>query len=115
MKTLKSILASVLVIVLFVGIVFAQQTTGKDIFLSSKCNTCHAISSQGVETKAGDKYPDLKNLYEKKFTPDFLKKYLNKEADLGASGKKHPIKFKGTDEEFNQLVGWLSTLDAPKQ
>lgn len=107
MKTLKSILAAMLVVVLFAGILTAQTKTGKDIFLEAKCNTCHPISTEDITTKG--KALDLANYGEKQKSTDEIKQYLNKENDMG-KGKNHPVKFKGTDEDFNQLVGWLSTL-----
>jgi cytochrome c peroxidase len=112
MKTLKSILAVALVAILFAGIITAQDRSGKDVFVDSKCTTCHPISSLGIESKG--KAPDLKDYFTEKKTPEQLKQYLNKETDLG-KGKNHPVKFKGTDEDFNQLVGWLSTLGAPQE
>jgi len=43
-----------------------------------------------------------------KLTTDFLKKYLKKEEvqnDL-----KHPVSFKGNDEDFAVLTDWLAAL-----
>ena len=37
-----------------------------------------------------------------------IKSYLIKEAKINE--KEHKLKFKGTDEELNALVNWLTTL-----
>lgn len=108
MKTLKSIIAIVIVSFLFTSMITAEGPSGKDIFVNSKCNTCHAIKSQGITSKQADKYPDLSNVGNVDITPENLTKYLNKEFDI--NGKKHPVKFKGTEDELKTLVGWLLTL-----
>ncbi len=54
------------------------------------------------------KYPDLSNLGNENLEADFVKKFINKEVDL--NGKKHAVKFKGSDEELTTLVDWLLTL-----
>lgn len=93
---------------LFSSLINAEEKTGKDIFLNSKCNTCHAIKSQGIDSKMAAKYPDLSNFGNKNMEADLVKKFINKESDM--NGKKHAIKFKGTDEELTLLVNWLLTL-----
>lgn len=108
MKTLKSILAAMLVVVLFAGILTAQGgdiAKGKEVFLSAKCNTCHTITKAEITSKG--KAPDLS---EKGgiMTDDNLKLYLNKEFDYNS--KKHPVKFKGTADELKDLVTFLQSL-----
>lgn len=108
MKKVKSIIAIVVVSFLFTSIITAEGPSGKDIFVNSKCNTCHAIKSQDITSKQADKYPDLSNFGNEGITAQDLVKYLNKEFDI--NGKKHPVKFKGTEEELKTLVDWLLTL-----
>ena len=110
MKKVKSIIAIVVVSFLFTSMITAQKTTGKDVFMNSKCNTCHAIKSQDITSKQADKYPDLSNAGKLGLSEDQMTKYLNKEFDLPTSGKKHPVKFKGSEEELKTLVDWLLTL-----
>ncbi|MGE0640667.1 MAG: cytochrome c [Thermoanaerobaculia bacterium] len=85
----------------------AFAVDGKEVFLAQKCNTCHSISTQGIEatTKSEKmKGPDLVDVvqaHEKSWIADFL----HKKVDL--EGKKHAKEFKGTDEELNALIDWL--------
>jgi len=86
----------------------AEEVTGKDIFLSKKCNTCHAIKSQEIDSKQANKYPDLSNVGNKEYTAEFLHKYLMKEEKI--NNKAHPIKFGGEAAELDTLISWLLTL-----
>jgi cytochrome c2 len=109
MKFKKSIVAIVLLGSLTFALIASEAVTGKDIFLNNKCNQCHSITSQGIESKvAGGKYPDLSDLGNMKLETEFLKKFLMKEETLDS--KKHAIKFKGDDTELTTLVQWLQTL-----
>lgn len=112
MKKVRAIIAIVVVAFLFTSMITAQKTTGKDIYMNSKCNTCHAIKSQDITSKQADKYPDLSNIGNEDLSKENLIKYLNKEFDI--NGKKHPVKFKGSEEELAELVGWLLTLKESK-
>ncbi len=108
MTYLKSATIVVFFAFLFTSLITAEEKSGKDIFVNGKCNACHAIKSQGIESKMADKYPDLSNVGNKNIEADVIKKFLNKETDL--NGKKHAVKFKGSEEELNILVDWLLTL-----
>lgn len=79
--------------------------TGKDIFTEAKCEKCHAIASQSIESKG--KAPDLSNIGAA-VKADDLKLYLNKESEI--NGKKHPIKFKGEAADLEILAKWIETL-----
>jgi cytochrome c2 len=105
MKTLKSILAVALVAILFVGIMTAQTRTGKDVFVDSKCTTCHSVTSQDIASKG--KAPDLSDKGGKMSDGD-LKLYLNKEFDYNS--KKHPVKYKGTPEDLDLLITFIQGL-----
>lgn len=108
MTYLKSATIVVFFAFLFTSLITAEEKSGKDIFVNSKCNACHSIKSQGIDSKMADKYPELSDFGNKNMEADLVKKYLNKESDL--NGKKHAIKFKGSDEELTTLVEWLLTL-----
>lgn len=108
MKKVKAIIAVVVVTFLFSSMITAQSTTGKDIYINAKCNTCHAVKSKGITSKQAEKYPDLSNYGSLGIDSETTTKYLNKEAEI--KGKKHPVKFKGTEEELKKLVDWLLTL-----
>ncbi len=109
MKLYKGVIALAIAATVGFSLLPAEEVTGKDIFLNNKCNTCHSIKSQGIESKVGEgKYPDLSNVASNKFENDFIKKFLMKEETL--DGKKHAIKFKGDDAELSKLVDWLQTL-----
>jgi cytochrome c peroxidase len=86
----------------------AEEVTGKDIFLNKKCNNCHSIKSQGIESKQPGKYPDLSSIGSNEFSPEFLQKYLLRAEKI--NNKAHPFKFNGGQAELDTLVNWLQTL-----
>ncbi len=83
------------------------QLDGKQIFLDSKCNLCHTVSTADIEAKmksgkmAG---PDLANVGDR-HEADWIAKWLRKEAEM--DGQKHPKAFTGSDEELGALISWL--------
>jgi cytochrome c553 len=83
-----------------------QDLTGRQIFIDSKCNNCHTVTSNEIISKKDDAV-DLSNAGN---TGDaqLLKSYLIKEAKI--NDKDHKIKFKGSDEELNALAEWLASL-----
>lgn len=107
MKKAKILVAVAVLSFVFSSIISAQAT-GKDIFINGKCNTCHAVKSQDITSKQADKYPDLSNAGNCGLNEEQMTKYLNKEYEL--NGKKHPVKFKGTEQELKTLVEWLLSL-----
>ena len=82
---------------------------GKEVFLAQKCNTCHAVSTAGIEatTKSEKmKGPDLVGVvqaHDATWVADFIQKKIDKE------GKKHTKEYKGTAEELAAIVAWLET------
>lgn len=81
------------------------------LFKDKKCNSCHSIDVIGIpKTNEKSKAPDLSNIADK--GPEFLTKYMMKEADN--NGKKHGISWKGTEEELNAIVGWLIAIKPAK-
>ena len=88
----------------------AQSEEGidaKEVYTDQRCNNCHAIESEGIEAKMGDKYPDLSKLTGD-YDAETLKKYLNKETKINK--KNHLMKFGGSDEELDAIVAWLLEL-----
>lgn len=92
----------------------AKPADGKAVFLSFKCESCHAIKSMAIEAKkaegedAGDnKGSDLSGVGLKR-DADFIVKYLQKLEAI--EGKKHMKKFKGTEDELKMLASWLAEL-----
>ena len=79
---------------------------GKTIFVDSKCNNCHTVTSMEVTSKKDDA-TDLSNAGSVG-TSELMKSYLLKEAKI--NDKNHKLKFKGSEEELNILVDWLITL-----
>jgi mono/diheme cytochrome c family protein len=86
---------------------------GKAIFLANKCSNCHAISAAGI-ARAGaapsglpKAPPDLTGVGSR-HTAAFIVKFLRKEETI--EGRKHILKFKGTDDELGTLAAWLCTV-----
>ncbi len=107
-------IAEVLFLIIFMtgalAITNAQNSTKApiELFKEKKCNSCHSIQTLGIEKKnKKSKGGDLSNVGSKYEVP-FLVDYLKKKVEI--DGKKHGIKFKGSDEELMELVGFLSTL-----
>ena len=111
---------------LFDGPVKSAET-GKDIFLSQKCNKCHNIAAQniakleseddamaeeddlfGEEEEEATKPPDLSGV-GKVHDGAWITQWIEKKI-ANDKGKKHKKRFKGTDEELKTLVTWLSGL-----
>jgi mono/diheme cytochrome c family protein len=110
--------------VFFVGAAFAQEAakkeapamSGKQIFIDKKCVGCHSIEAEGIVKKTPSTVknapPDL-SAVGADAKPGFLAKYITKEADL--HGKKHMIKFAGTDAELKTLTAYLEGLKGKKE
>ncbi len=119
MKIQKISAAFICIVFILTFILNAQETTttkdGKTVFIEAKCNTCHAISSLEIEAKnksASNKASDLSKI-EIKYDKDFLKKYLYKEESLNE--KKHPVAYKGTDEDLEILLSFILSLQSQEQ
>lgn len=79
----------------------------KTKYVEAKCNTCHSVSAYGIEKKnksANNKAPDFSEI-KVEYDKEFLKKYLNKEEQI--NNKKHPVAFKGTDEDVELIIGLI--------
>lgn len=109
---MKKIIAASLAAFLFTAIFsisFAEdKADGKKIFEDNKCSMCHSVSAAEIVSKKGDKYPDLSKLEEVQ-TAELYTEYLHKKEKL--HGKKHPVPFKGSDEEMKVLLEWIISLN----
>ena len=87
---------------------FSQENDadGKQVFMDSKCNKCHSVTSIEI-TSGKDDATDLSNTGSKG-DAQLFKTYLLKESKI--NDKEHKLKFKGSEEELNSLVNWLITL-----
>lgn len=111
---LKKLISLSLIAVLFAAFISIstaeEEFDGKTAFEANKCNLCHAVESQGIEAKKkSDKYPDLSKL-EKLEESELIIKFLKKEEKI--NDKKHPMPFKGSDEDLTKLVDWIIGLNA---
>ena len=91
----------------------ADAPDGKALFLAQKCNTCHAVSTAGIEatTKSEKmKGPDLVGVVAEKGA-EWTTQYLRKQVDM--NGKKHGKEVKLSDDELATLVGWLEQQKKP--
>jgi len=117
------------------------QKQGQEIFVESRCYTCHTIKAQsdeieaakaafaeskGVELKEdeedGDKkdeskggdLSDIGNERDQKWLTDYVKnpkKFFKSDAKCKKLGKKkYRKRFKGSDEEYEVLIVYLTTL-----
>ena len=88
-----------------------KKLDGKTIFLDKKCSGCHSIEAAGITKKTSSSSktgpPDLSD-EGSKHDSTFLVNWLQKKETL--HGKKHLLKFAGSDEELKALVQWLATL-----
>jgi cytochrome c len=87
-----------------------EELDGKALFLTNKCNMCHAVPSVGIEAKVKSekmKGPDISNAAAR-FDADQLAKFIRKQLPL--EDKDHKKEFKGSDEELAVMVAWLRQL-----
>lgn len=80
---------------------------GRQVFLESRCQNCHAVSSAGLEAKARSERlrgPDLVDVGQR-HDRDWIGGYLRRKTKL--NGKTHKLNFKGSDEELSALIDWL--------
>lgn len=83
-----------------------QDLDGKQIYIDSKCNNCHTVTSMEITSKKDDA-SDLSNTGALG-DAQLMKSYLLKEAKI--NDQDHKLKFKGTEAELDVLVDWLLTL-----
>lgn len=109
-KIAKSVSFGLISLVIIWALKAQNQVDSKDpkvIFVEAKCNTCHSVASWEIAQKnksANNKAPDLSKVkYD--IDKEFYKKYLLKEETL--NNKKHPIAFKGSNEDLDAIVSAL--------
>ena len=89
----------------------ALAADAKELFVASKCVKCHSIESQGVAAKPKegdeDKVHDLSKVGAER-NAEWIQKFLRKQAEL--DGKKHKLKFRGSDADLQTLATWLASL-----
>jgi len=83
-----------------------QDLDGKQIFIDSKCNNCHTVTSNEITSKKDDAV-DLSNAGSSG-DAQLIQTYLLKEAKI--NDNEHKMKFKGSEAELNTLSDWLSSL-----
>ena len=100
----------------------AAEKDPKALFIQNKCNSCHAIKSQGVtvveeegaeaepEDEDAPKPPDLSDIGSK-HAAAWIKDWVLKKVDV--EGKKHRKKFEGKPAELDAIATWLASLKAP--
>ncbi|MDH3268760.1 MAG: c-type cytochrome [Ignavibacteria bacterium] len=83
-----------------------KDLDGKQIFIESKCNNCHTVTSNEITSKKDDA-TDLSNSGSVG-DAEVIKTYLLKESQI--NDKNHKVKFKGSEAELNALSDWLVSL-----
>jgi len=115
------------------------QKQGQEIFVESRCYTCHTIKAQSAEIEAakaafaeskgvelkeddddekdeskGGDLSDVGNERDQKWLSDFAKnpkKFFNSDAKCKKlAKKKYRKRFKGSDEQYEVLITYLTTL-----
>jgi cytochrome c2 len=105
-KIIMLLAAIVLLITGFVNYQQEDQHPGQKVFTDSKCGTCHTVQSHDLTSKKKDAV-DLSGVGTV-YQANFLEKFLKKQEKV--DDKAHPQTFKGTDEQLEQLVEWLTSL-----
>lgn len=100
----------------------AEKPDGKDVFLKYTCNTCHSVSTAGIERKVPNSTaPDLVDVTVRHEKP-WIRKFIRQNevhvscpvVDKARDGKKHLILFTGTQEEEDALIDWLDQQRSKK-
>ncbi|MBI5463790.1 MAG: c-type cytochrome [Ignavibacteriales bacterium] len=116
MKKLHQITAVVAILCLAVSFGAARQekSDGKIVFVDKKCGGCHSVEAAGIVKKSASTSkqgpPDLSTVGTS-VDSAFIAKFLKKDTTL--NGKKHLIRFNGSQEDFTALIQWLTSLKAP--
>ena len=112
-KNLISYLFFITAIVLMYGFAYSfgpADPDGKQIFVDSKCTSCHTVQTAGVTSKKKDA-TDLSKVGDTR-KADFLRNYLMKKEKI--NGKEHKAAYKGNDKDLDVLVKWLESLKTKK-
>jgi len=91
----------------------STSSDGASMFVSQKCQTCHSVSTAGIEAKvkkgpmAG---PDLA-VAAKRHDAEWIQAFVKGKEQL--DGKKHKKPFKGSDDDLKTVVDWLLSQPTP--
>lgn len=116
MRLYSLYLLFIIAIIALYGAAFAQsgeEPAGKSVFINAKCNNCHAVEAAGIEAKTKKKAVPELSLVSTRHNADFLKKYVVKQEKINDAA--HPVAFKGTDAELQQLVDWFMSMKSAAQ
>ena len=103
-------LALIVLIAFFFGSMFgfAPKKEPKELFVNNKCNMCHSVPKVDIKSKMPTKYPELPNKIAKDTKVDELVKFIKQETNL--NGKKHGLKFRGSEDELKSILKWLQEI-----
>lgn len=108
----------------------ALEPAGKLLFVERGCSNCHTVLAEGIgvpeegeeETEAEEAEDttgeekvvkmgpgDLSSI-GLEYPAEWFRPYLSKETTLNE--QKHILSFKGSDDDWSALVGWLTSLRA---
>lgn len=101
-------------LLLFFGMEKAFSKDGKELFIESGCTKCHSVKAVDIKPqekslRRGRKIIDHSGVGLRRDDPEWIKKWLKKEVK-NERGKKHRIKWKGSEEDLDILAKWLTTL-----
>lgn len=108
----RSFINSFVLLVLFSLILMPSSAfAGKEAFVEKKCVKCHSIKSLDVAStkKDASKVVDVSE-FGKHADEAYCKDYLMKKVVDKDDGKKHKMKFKGSDEELAEMCKFLLSL-----
>jgi cbb3-type cytochrome oxidase cytochrome c subunit len=110
------------IFIVLVSITWGQNTQSQttkraadQVFLDSKCNSCHSIETKHIEKQSGGYTKEI----EKNVPPDlskvgsrhnaeWIKNYLTRKETK--EGLPHAKLFRGSEENLKTLVDWLAGL-----
>ncbi len=91
-----------------------QAERGRELFVSQKCSRCHTVTRHGIEAQVSGamRGPELGSGPER--TASWLRGYVLREEKI--DGKAHPLPWKGTESQLDQVVAFLLSLrdEAPE-
>jgi len=94
--------------------VASSEPNPKEIYINYRCVKCHSMKVENIEPLEeeiikGKKIVDHSGV-GLKYSNEWIKRWLLKQEEK--DGKKHKIKFKGTEEELETLSKWLAEKKA---
>jgi cytochrome c2 len=80
---------------------------GRKVFVDRLCASCHTLKAAGMDRKPPPPGPDLSGLAQR-MDAAALEAWLRR--GQARAGKTHPIRFLGSEAEWQQLSAWLASL-----